>query len=616
MSTRAQDDFDNYINSDWKTNNSIPDKYPRYTNFTVLSEKMENLMIELSKDNSNTLINNIFNLFINQNEEDLRSIILEEVQNQEFASINTSQDLLDYIIKQIPKGKYYLLHIYHSGTCRNPKFQVPHFNFGGLSLPDKTYYTDKTELRPDFERMILNIFENLNLATGLYDKDNVNKIWDIEHDISKAHYEKAEKRDPLKTYHPLTLGLFNKMTDNKYAILSKVLPDEYQDIVLNNDRLPFEIIKVFDKYNISNLKTWLLWKIVKNRVSSSIGSSYDSYFEFYGTKLSGTKVSRPIEERAVLFTKGHLEDEYSRIYIQNYADKSLTNEFPKFVEKLRGVIRDKLSNAPWMSDKTKSLALDKLSRIGLKVVGPKKFEDYSVFNKNYNNVFEFLDDYDKWDWDELEIKRKMYKLHDPDSWEMAAVDINAYYHPYYNEIVFPAAILQEPFYSSNYSFGENAGGIGAVICHEISHGFDDEGSKYDSDGFLHNWWSKDDRTNYESVIKPMETYFNSLSYNSKSLNGRLTQGENLADLGGLKCSLAACENDEEKRKCIKAWAKTWRANLRDEYAEQMIVVDPHSLPRFRINGILPHISDFYRLFEVSEGDQMYLKPDLRCNLYN
>ena len=616
MTTRAQDDFDNFVNAEWKKNNPIPDKYPRFTNFTLLSEKMEKLMIDLSKDKNNKLINRIFNLYMGQSDKDLRSVVLEEVDSEDFAKINTSQNLLDYILKQIPNGKYYLLHIYHSGTCRNPKFQVPHFNFGGLSLPDKSYYTDKVELRSSFEEMICNIFKTLDLDTKFYNSNHISKIWDIEHDISRAHYEKAEKRDPLKTYHPITLNLFHSLTNNRYSLLTKILPNEYQDIVLNNDKLPVEIIKVLDKYGIDSLKTWLLWKIVKSRVGSSTGEAYDKYFKFYGTKLSGTKVPRPIEERAVLFTKGYLEDEYSKIYIRDYADKSLTTEFPKFVAQLSSVIKDKLSKASWMSQNTKSLALDKLSKIRLKVVGPSNFENYDFFDKNYNNIYQFLDQYDKWDWDELEVKRKMYKLHDPEKWEMAAVDINAYYHPYYNEIVFPAAILQEPFYSSKYSFGENAGGIGAVICHEISHGFDDEGSKYDSDGFLHNWWSKDDRANYESVIKPMETYFNTLSYNSKQLNGRLTQGENLADLGGLKCSLAACKNDTEKLKCIEAWGKTWRANLRDEYSEQMIVVDPHSLPRFRINGILPHISDFYRLFNVIESDKMYLSPELRCKLYD
>ena len=150
----------------------------------------------------------------------------------------------------------------------------------------------------------------------------------------------------------------------------------------------------------------------------------------------------------------------------------------------------------------------------------------------------------------------------------------------------------------------------------MTHGFDDEGSKYDKNGYLHNWWTSEDRTQYEGVISNMETYFNGLSYKGTPLNGRLTQGENLADLGGLKCAVASCPDKIQQKNCFVAWAHTWRANVHDEYAKQMTVVDPHSLPHFRINGILPHVAEFYDIFEVKEGDGMYLEPEKRCHLYD
>ena len=150
----------------------------------------------------------------------------------------------------------------------------------------------------------------------------------------------------------------------------------------------------------------------------------------------------------------------------------------------------------------------------------------------------------------------------------------------------------------------------------MTHGFDDEGSKYDKNGYLHSWWTAEDRSNYEGVISNMETYFNGLSYNGTPLNGRLTQGENLADLGGLKCALASCPDESQQKECLFAWATTWRANVRDEYAKQMTVVDPHSLPHYRINGIFPHVPEFYSIFDVKEGDGMYLNPEKRCHLYD
>ena len=609
MEVRAQDDFDNHINMKWKNDNPIPEKYPRYTNFTVLSEMMEDIMKDMSKDKDNIIINKIHDLYLNQTDSQFKQHVSDIISK--FNAAQSPSELIDMILSEIPNGSYYLLHICFSATCRNPKFQIPNFSIGGLSLPDKTYYTDKKELRPDFEDMIKKLFIELEL-----DSKNVSDIWDIESFIAEKHYSKAEKRDPLKTYHPMTLKLFKKLANGKFNRLDEILPKDIHDITLNNDELPGRISDCFDKYNLESLKTWISWKVIHNYVSSSIHKCYDIHFNFYKTKLSGVKVARPLDERAVLFTKGYLGDEYSKIYVDKYADPKLRTDFPIFVEKLRNSVRNKLLKADWMEQETKDKAIQKLDGMKLKVVGPSKYEDYSHFNNDYSSIYEFIDHYYKWDWDELEINRKMYKLHDPETWEMDSVDINAYYHPYYNEIVFPAAILQAPFYSSEFSFGENAGGIGAVIAHEITHGFDDNGSKYDNEGYLHEWWSKSDRDSYEKVIAPMENYFNNLSYNSKKLNGRLTQGENLADLGGMKCALAACETDEEKTKCINAWARTWRANITDEYADQMIIVDPHSLPRFRINGILPHITDFYRLFDVKEGDKLFLEADKRCDLYN
>jgi len=606
---RLQDDFDNACNAEWKATHPIPDKYPRYTNFTDLTERMEAVMKEICLSNKSELVSTLYNKFLNQTEEQVVQHIRKTIAS--IQQCETVDSLIEYLCGQIVEGNYYLFHICHSGTCRNPKFQIPHFNFSGLSMPDKSYYFERAELREDFETMIKTIFEALDLDTS-----HVGTIWDLETFIAEKHYNRADKREPLKTYHPCTMTSLLNTLGPQYSCLKTLLPKEYHDITLNNDELPVRFVEVFNKYSLEQLQTWMYWRVARGYVGSSVGTLYDTYFAFYRTKLSGVKTPRPLEERAVLFAKGMLEDEFSRIYMEDYADPALVTEFPVFVETLRKTLRDKISSFTWMSDATKAKAVDKLDSMTLKIIGPSKYEDYSHFNKEYATIFEFVDAYSKWDWDVLEVERKMYQLHDPETWEMSAVDVNAYYHPYYNEIVFPAGILQDPFYNPKSSYGDNAGGIGAVICHEMTHGFDDSGSKYDKDGYLHDWWTAEDRTKYERVISNMETYFNGLSYKDTPLNGRLTQGENLADLGGIKCAVTSCPDKEQQHNCLTAWARTWRANIRDEYAKQMTVVDPHSLPRFRINGILPHVPQFYEIFEVKEGDGMYLEESKRCNLYD
>ena len=608
-SSSFKEDFDTALNQVWKDAHPIPDKYPRYTNFTQLSEQLEQTMISMCTDESNELLNQIYSLYTEQTDDQLKHFLLK--QTQFINACDTTEQLVKLLISWIPSGQYYLLHICHSGTCRNPKFQIPHFNFSGISLPDKTYYTDRTELREPFEQMVSEVFSMVGLS-----KEDISCIWSIEARIALDHYSRAEKREPLKTYHPTTLSSLIKRMGAQFRPLLEYLPTEYHDITVNNDTLPDTFSHIFTYTPLHELKTWMLWKVMKSYIPYSTNELYKPYFAFYHTRLSGIQAPRPLQERAALFVKSHLDDEMSRIYMEQHADPTLQTEFPQFVEKLRATLRQKLGELEWMSSETRAKATEKLDGMTLKVVGPCTYEDYSHFNQSYNSVFNFIDAYAEWDWKVLEVKRNMYTLHNPDKWEMCAMDVNAYYHPLYNEIVFPAGILQKPFYSNEYAYGTNAGGIGAVICHEMTHGFDDQGSQYDKDGYLHEWWTEDDRTRYDSAISPMEQYFNGLSYQGTPLNGKLTQGENLADLGGLKLSLASCPNDEEKKNCLLAWGNTWRANIRDAYAKQMIVVDPHSLPRFRINGILPHVPDFYRLFDVNKENAMYLDSEKRCTLWD
>jgi putative endopeptidase len=612
MTTRLEDDFESYVNAEWKNQNSIPDKYPAYDNFLVLNEKMEKEMIEICKNKKNKLLNQTFTLFLSQKENHFANHIKPKIKIIE--SIKRKDKLLDFVFNEILKGNYYLLHIYFDATCRNPKFNIPHFVFDGISLPDKTHY-ENDKLKPEFEKMLSNIFTLLNLSTK-----QIKDIWNIENLLSKKHYSQTEMRDPLKTYNPATLYQFvdiSKKEKINYNSLLKILPSEFHDITVNNIELAKEILSAFEKFNLASLKTWIIWHVISSQITSSSGKFYELYFNFFKKKLNGIKEEKQLEERAYIFTKNYFGDEFNKIYLKEKVDKKLHERFPVFMKKIKLAVEEKLNSFQWLSVKTKLLALDKLNSMNMKCIGPSVLQDYSFFEKkHYSTIYELIDDYRKWDWEELEINQKMYKTSNPHKWEMDAVDINAYYHPFHNEIVFPAAILQAPFYDPNASHGQNAGAIGAIIAHEMTHGFDDNGSMYDKNGYFSFWWSPKDREEYVSLIKPLETYFDNLKYNNQSLNGKLTLGENLADLGGLQCALHSCTTDKDKKECMIAWARNWRSLMRDEYAKQNLIIDVHSLPQFRVNGILPHIDDFYRLFHIKETDRMFLPIAKRCRLYS
>ena len=418
----------------------------------------------------------------------------------------------------------------------------------------------------------------------------------------------------------MTLSAFKRIFQPYFNDIDTIFPPEIYDITVNNTELLYTFKNVFDTYSLKQLKVWFIWKQIRSVATYLHNDNpiYQNHFTFYMSEINGIKKSKEMEKRAGNFVEGFLEDKFSEIYVTKYVDPKLITEFPKFVEKIRCSLMGKLNTASWMCEQTKVASLDKLRCMTLKVVAPTEFRDYhDIDHTPYKNVLEFVDKYFQWDWEKIECAEKMYKLRNPLKWEMSAMTVNAYYHPLYNEIVFPAGILQSPFYDSDASYGANMGGIGAVIAHEMTHGFDDQGSKFDKNGYLYDWWSVDTRDNYTKLIKKMETHFSSLTHVDMPVNARLTQGENLADLGGLKIALDCCENNKNhQRECMESWAKIWAANVRYEYAQQMITLDPHSPPHLRINGILQHIQQFYEIFQVKEGDGMFIESEKRCGLWN
>ena len=608
---RLEDDFDNYVNYEWKKDNEIPAEYPRYSNFTKMSIDLEDLKEKMCESNMDPLLNKVYNLFKNQNEEETKKYIMNKINK--IKETKNKLELIDYLLKEVTNGNYLLFHMCFGGTERNPQFQIPEIGFYGLSLSDKVYYTEKTQYKDD----VLKLIENQLKYFDLYE-DDLSYIWEIEKDIAESHYSNAEKRIPLKTYHPMTIDAFCEVFEPYFDNLKDYFPSEIYDITVNNSELLKKFKKIYDENSLERLQTWFIWKTIKKYTSNLSNENilYKNSFDFYSKKLNGIEKPKDMKKRGANFTEDIIPDIFSKIYLEKYCDPKLKTEFPKFVEIIRSSLIKKIEKAKWITEDNRETTLEKLRSMTLKVVSQDNFESYEKLDKEYTNILEFVDTYYKWDWDVNECEKKMYKLRDPKTWEMSAMTVNAYYHPLYNEIVFPAGILQEPFYSVKNSFGENAGGIGAVISHEMTHGFDDQGSNYDKNGYLYSWWSKETKENYETIIKKMETYFDKLIHVDMQINAKLTQGENLADLGGLQTALSSCPNEEEQKKCIYTWAKIWRANVRYEYAQQMIELDPHSPPHLRINGILPHIELFYKLFNIKESDKLYLKEEERCNLWS
>ena len=350
----------------------------------------------------------------------------------------------------------------------------------------------------------------------------------------------------------------------------------------------------------------------------------------------GQKEPKQRWKRVLSTIESILGEVLSKAYIQKYFKETEKKSCKNMIEEICKTYRERIINLDWMSEITKQKALEKLDKITIKIGYPDKWTDFTNLNLSSNmSYFENILEANKWIL--AHNLEKLYKPVDKLEWHMNAHEINAYYSPTNNEIVFPAGILQEPFYSINQSLAENLGGIGAVIGHEMTHGFDDNGRLYDSDGNLNEWWSKEDGDGdtdidkFNKRSKKLEELFNSYEYFGIKVNGKLTLGENIADLGGLTFSLKTLERivsnnnnnnnnnlediKTETKKLFEQWAKIWRGNITDDTLKNQLLTDPHSPTDLRVNAILRNLDEFYEIYNITENDKMYLEPNMRSKIW-
>jgi putative endopeptidase len=389
---------------------------------------------------------------------------------------------------------------------------------------------------------------------------------------------------------------------------------------------------VYSEQNLDALKTWLSWNVISSKAAYLSQEFVDERFAFYGTKLTGAPVNRARWKRAVSLVEGSLGEAVGKIYVEKYYPPEAKAKMDQLVEYLIQAYRESIQELEWMSDETKKKALVKLSKFTPKIGYPTKWKDYSSIVIDRSDLVGNVKRVTSWNLD-----REMKKIGSPidrEEWFMTPQTVNAYYNPGFNEIVFPAAILQPPFFSLESDDAVNFGAIGAVIGHEIGHGFDDQGSKYDGDGALISWWSDADRKAFEERTASLISQFNELSPaqlpDENKVNGELTIGENIGDLGGLGIAYRAyllslkdnggaepaqIDGLTAKQRLFLSWAQAWRTKGRDEMVLQRLATDPHSPPEFRCNQIVRNIDAFYEAFELSPSDKLWLDQAQRVSIW-
>ncbi len=511
-----------------------------------------------------------------------------------------------------------------------------HFTQSGLGLPDESYYREPAHAAV-LAAYPQHIARMLGLAFGDDADDHLStsaRIVALETKLAAAHWDVVKRRDADLSYN---LRRFSDLADEAPGFdwagwLSAVgaSADVVTEVVVRQPDFLVAFAALWASEPLEDWKAWLSWRLISGRASILTDDLVKENFEFYGRMLSGTEEIRDRWKRAVGLVEGLMGDAVGKLYVDRHFPPAHKARMDELVANLREAYRVSITNLEWMTPETRQRALAKLDKFTPKIGYPARWRDYSALVIDASDLYgNYLRG------QAVEHDRELAKLGsevDRDEWFMTPQTVNAYYNPGMNEIVFPAAILQPPFFDAEADDAANYGGIGAVIGHEIGHGFDDQGAKYDGDGNLVDWWTDADRAEFglrtKALIEQYEAFTPRALDSSHHVNGAFTVGENIGDLGGLSIALLAYElslGGKEApvidgltgvQRVYFGWAQVWRTKSRDAEAIRRLAVDPHSPPEFRCNGVIRNIDSFYEAFDVTASDELYLEPAERVRIWN
>ena len=539
----------------------------------------------------------------------------------QISNLQDTKQMMDWIAKQRPEGNGYLYNFYVAPDDKNASVMISAFTQGGLGLPERDYYfkTDSNALdtKNKYASYIASLFKLIGDDAATAAKNAIGVIA-LETKIANGHLTNIELRDPQANYHKLSLAEMNKLAP---AIDWKATFDGLgmkQDSFLVGQTKFFANLNVLMGQPIEDWKQYLRFHTISDAASYLSKAFDDAHFNFYSKTLAGQQIQKARTERIASEVDRTLGESLGQLYVKKYFNADAKKRMLELVKNLQEVYAKRIKELDWMSDVTKEKALAKLQAFVTKIGFPDKWKEYKV-DIDRNNYFRNLIGFSKWAY--ADNIAKQGKPVDKSEWGMTPPTINAYYNPPYNEIVFPAGILQFPFFDPKADDAINYGGIGMVIGHEITHGFDDQGAQYDLEGNLKNWWAADDNTKFRTKVDQVIKQYDGFTVlDSLHLKGALTVGENMADIGGLAIAYEAFKNTEQGKKNEKidgftaeqrfflSFAQIWRIKVKDQSMRQQVLTNPHSPAMWRVNGPVSNFTPWYTAFGVKPGNKLY-KPE-------
>lgn len=633
---RPQDDFYRYVNGKWLNEYVMPADKSRFGAFNALRDKSEkdvkSIIDELAvntyeKDTDEQKIGDLFNSYMDTDSIEKAGISVLDKDLEKINNITNYDELLSYMsyadmYTDSPMGLYVYIDLKDSNK------HITYVSQSGLGLPEKDYYFNQDDKFKNIRNKYVSLIENMYTHAG-FDKpfEAAKTVMAIETKIADAHWTNVETRDAEKAYNLKSYNEFKALLpdlniDNWMA--GTTLKD-VSEIVVNQPDYLENLNTIIKETSIDDWKTYYTWQLL-NRAAGYLPKKFEEEnFAFYGTVLNGTTEQKDRWKRAISTVNGSIGELVGKVYIKSFFPPDAKKRMDNMIENLRTAYGESIKGLDWMSEETKVKALDKLNKFDPKIGYPSQWKDYNNLHIDKASLYNNMLAVDTW-----QVNRNRSKLGQPidrTEWGMNPQTVNAYYNPTKNEIVFPAGILQAPFFNLAADDAVNYGGIGAVIGHEMGHGFDDQGSKFDGDGNLNSWWNDEDREKFMGKTAMLIEQYNNFTVldGTAHVNGELTQGENIGDLSGLSIAYKAYKNAYPENVTIDGlssderffygWAQIWRGKMRDEALLQQVATNPHSPGEFRGNGPLRNFPPFLKLFNVKEGDKMYLPTEKQVKIW-
>jgi putative endopeptidase len=634
-SVKPGDDFFKFANGAWAARTEIPSDRTRFGNFdqlAILSEARSYAILQEAaagkvQDPDAAKIGAAWKAFMDEALVEKLDAAPIQPELAALRQVNSRDGLTALMGRANVSGYTSLLGLSIDTDSKDPKRYAVYAETGGLGLPDRDYYlqaafAEKKAKYQDYVQQLLTMIGWDRPA------ENARAVVDFETRLAEASWSRTERRDRDKTYNPMTPAELQAATPgfdwNRY-LAANGLARTPRIIVTTNTAFP-KFAKAYAETPLSTLQAWQAFHITDDAAPYLSKRFVDARFEFRNKELAGQPEQQPRWKRGVALTNGAIGESVGRIYVARYFPPESKAKMDALVADIHTALQARIEKLPWMGDDTKAKALEKLSKFTVKIGYPTKWRDYSNLALKRDDLYGNVTRSTAYEW-----HRDVARLNEPvdkAEWGMTPQTVNAYYNFANNEIVFPAAILQAPFFDPDADTAINYGGIGGVIGHEISHGFDDQGRKSDGDGVLRDWWTAEDTAKFKVQADRLGAQYSAFEpLPGAKVQGGLTMGENIGDMGGLSLALDAYHASLKGKpapvidgltgdqRVFLGWAQVWRQKIRDEALRQQVVTDPHSPAFYRVNGTIRNIEGWYQVFDVKPGDKLYIPPEQRVKIW-